>query len=328
MEKYLPELKSFLMPENTQNHWIVITNPKAGKRKLPAQRKFILDELDKATIPHTFIETEYAGHAIKIARENAEKGFQNFLVLGGDGSISEVINGIFSAKIEDTSKLRIALIPRGNDWGRFWKLKKDDVSSLKVFLGGKSQLIDIGKVSIFNVEETSYRYFINSAGYGLDAEVGDLTHTLKRYTGSFSFLYTIALLLAVFRYKPVPTQVEINGEKMNIKLFTTNIANGPFSGGGIKQNPDALPYDGVFHMMMIEKPTVKDILTALPNLFNGKLTEHPIIHSFITDKVSIRCEIPTLAETDGIIIKDAHISEVSIIPKAIQMIVPEEFTGH
>lgn len=313
------------MPDKiTQNHWIVITNPKAGRRKLATQRKFILDELDKANIPHTFIETEYAGHAIKIALENAEKGFQNFLVLGGDGSISEVINGIFSAKIEDTSKLRIALIPRGtgNDWGRFWNLKKDDKTSFKVFINGKSQLIDIGKVAIFNESETTFRYFINSAGYGLDAKVGDLTHTLKRYTGSFSLLYTIALLIAVFKYKSVPTQLEINGEIMKVQLFTTNIANGPFSGGGIKQNPDALPYDGLFDMMMIEKPKIKDILTALPNLFNGKLTKHPIIHTFRTDKVSIKCETPTLAETDGIIIKDAHISEVSIIPKAIQMIVP------
>ena len=53
-----------------------------------------------------------------------------------------------------------------------------------------------------------------------------------------------------------------------MKLFTMNIANGCYSGGGIKQNPSALPYDGVFDMMMVEKPTFSDIITALPLIFN------------------------------------------------------------
>lgn len=313
------------MPENTQNRWIVITNPKAGKRKLPAQRKFILDELDKANIPHTFIETEYAGHAIEIARENAEKGFQNFLVLGGDGSISEVINGIFSAKIEDTSKLKIGLIPRGtgNDWGRFWHIKRDDKKSIKIFLEGHHKLIDVGKVSIFNDDNTvSYRYFINSVGYGLDAQVNHITHQLKKYVGSFSLLYTFALLIAVFRHKSTKTQLEINGEKSEIKLFTMNIANGPYNGGGIKQNPDAVPYDDIFHMMVVEKPTLKDIITVLPSIFNGKLTQHKIINSYKTTKVSIKSNCEIMMEADGINIKNVHISEVNIIPKGIQMVIP------
>lgn len=313
------------MPENnTENHWIVITNPRAGKRKLPQQRKFILSELDKAEISHTFIETEYAGHAIKIARENAEKGFRNFLVLGGDGSISEAINGIFSADIKDTSQVKIALIPRGtgNDWGRFWKLKKDDKKSFEVFIQGKSRLIDIGKMTIFNEEKTSYHYFINSVGYGLDAKVNDVTHTLKKYVGSFSLLYTIALLIAVFRYKSTPAQLIINGETRNVKLFTMNIANGPYSGGGIKQNPSALPYDGIFDMIYVKKPTLKDILSALPHIFNGKITQHPIIQSFKTDKVSIRTEAGMLTEADGINVKNAYQADIIVLPDAVQMIVP------
>ncbi|VBB43382.1 conserved hypothetical protein [uncultured Paludibacter sp.] len=319
------------MPENyTQSHWIVITNPKAGKRKLPAQKKFILTELNKATIPHTFIETEYAGHAIKIARENAEKGFLNFLVLGGDGSISEVINGIFSAEIEDTSKVKIALIPRGtgNDWGRFWKLKKNDKSSFKIFLEGYSRFIDIGKITLKHQEQTSFRYFINSVGFGLDAKVADLTHTLKHYVGSFSLLYTISLLIAVFRYKSINSRIEINGVPHYINLFTMNIANGPYSGGGIKQNPSALPYDSIFDMMFVEKPTLKDILTVLPHIFNGKITKHKVIQSFKTEKIVLNCDKGTFFETDGLVSKNAQNFEISILPKSIQMVVPEEFIKH
>lgn len=101
-----------------------------------------------------------------------------------------------------------------------------------------------------------------------------------------------------------------------------NIANGPFSGGGIKQNPYALPYDGTFDMIVVEKPTVRDILTALPLIFNGKLTQHPVIQSFQAKEIWIKTKNEILIEADGIIVPDGHNSRVSIIPEAIQMIVP------
>lgn len=309
----------------TSHHWLVITNPTAGKRKFQEQSKFVLSELEKARIPYIFKVTEYSGHAIEIARYYAKRDCVNFLILGGDGSVSEVVNGIFSAAPDDTSKIKIAILPRGtgNDWGRFWKLRKNDKESMKVFLNGKTKLIDIGKVDFLdeNKEEMEH-FFINSIGFGLDAEVADLTHRLKKYVGSFSLLYAIALILAVFRYKSTPSQLKINGETTNIKLFTMNIANGPFTGGGIKQNPFALPYDGIFDMMVVEKPKVTDIFRALPLIFNDKLSKLPIIKSSQTKEVSINTEKPILVEADGIIIPHAHKCNVSIIPDAIQMIVP------
>ncbi|MBP1637514.1 MAG: hypothetical protein H6Q18_303 [Bacteroidetes bacterium] len=309
----------------TDNHWLVITNPKAGKRKLPKQREFIINELTNAGIPYLYKETEYSGHAIEIAKQYTRLGCSNFLVLGGDGTISEVINGIFTANTANTSKIKIALIPRGtgNDWGRFWTLKKNDRRSMSIFLQHNAQLIDIGKIDykINDISET--RYFINSVGFGLDANVIDLTHRMKKYTGSFSFLYTIALLAAVFNYKSSEAEITINEQKHISQLFTMNIANGCYSGGGIKQNPSALPYDGIFDMIFVEKPSFKDIITALPLIFNGKLTKHPIIQSFKTKSIDIKCNETTLVEADGILVSGAHSCQITIIPNAIQMIVPK-----
>jgi len=122
----------------TANHWLVITNPKSGKRRLAKQREFIIHELTTVGIPYIYKETEYPRHAVEIAKKYARLDCQNFLILGGDGTISEVINGIFMANVSDTGKIKIALIPRGtgNDWGRFWKLRKNDKESMKVFLQG------------------------------------------------------------------------------------------------------------------------------------------------------------------------------------------------
>lgn len=314
------------MSENivTPAHWLVITNPKAGKRKFEKQSFFVKSELEKNQIPYFFKETEYSGHAIEIAKTYAKNGCLNFLVLGGDGSISEVINGIFLSNVQDTSQLKIALLPRGtgNDWGRFWKLHKNDSESMNVFLKGKIKLIDIGKFTYEADSQQIAHHFINSIGFGLDAQVADKTNHLKKYLGSFSLLYTIALLLVIFRYKSPPIQLTIDGKSSSMKLFTMNIANGPFTGGGIKQNPLALPYDGLYDMMVIENPTFFQLIKALLHIFDGKLIKQPFIKNYRSKEVLVQSDEDMVVETDGIVIPKANNCKVTILPSSIQMIVP------
>src|ERR1035437_5519359 len=189
--------------EITPQHWAIIINPKSGKKKFRQQRKYLFLTLKHSGILFDYRETKFVGHATKIAKLFAEKKYLNFLVVGGDGTMSEVINGIFSADIEHTGSIKIALIPRGtgNDWGRFWGLTRDYNHSIDIFLKGNTQSIDIGKVEYKLEGESQTRFFINSVGLGLDAEVVNITYRLKKYLGSHSFLYTIALLGAVLTYQ-------------------------------------------------------------------------------------------------------------------------------
>jgi diacylglycerol kinase (ATP) len=312
------------MENITPQHWAIIINPKSGKKQLNQQRKYLFLTLKNAGIQFDYRLTKFAGHAVKIARLFAEKKYQNFMILGGDGTISEVINGIFSANIEFTASLKIALIPRGtgNDWGRFWGLTRDYNHSLDVFLKGMLQPIDIGKVEYELEGEQQTHYFINSVGLGLDARVVNITHRLKRYVGSHSFLYSIALLCAVFTYRARKVRIRSSDRNIDENMFTMNVANGCYSGGGMKQTPHALPYDGLLDVMMAKKPTFMDILGGLRRLFNGKLLEHPVIESFQTQRLRIQCHKHALLEADGIIVNGTSPYTISIIPNAIQMVVP------
>jgi len=312
------------MEEITAQHWAIIINPKSGKKKFQQQNIYLFQILKEAGISYEYKMTKFAGHAIKIARYFAEKHFQNFMVLGGDGTMSEVINGLLSAKIENTSQLKIALIPRGtgNDWGRFWGLTRDYKHSIDVFLKGKLQTIDIGKIDYDMEGEKESHYFINSVGLGLDAAVVNMTHRLKEIFGSHSFMYTISLLGAVFTYKPHQVKILYDDKIIDEGMFTMNAANGCYSGGGMKQNPNALPYDGLLDVMMAKTPTFFDILNALRRLFNGKLLEHPVILSFQARNFDIICDDNALIEADGIIVNGLSPYKISVIPNAIQMIVP------
>ena len=305
-------------------HWAIIINPKSGKKKFRQQRKYLFLALKHAGIEFDYRITRFAGHASKIARYFVDKNYKNIMVLGGDGTMSEVINGIFSANIEDTSSLKIALIPRGtgNDWGRFWGLTRDYNKSIDVFFKGKTLSIDIGKVEYDMEGINESHFFINSIGLGLDAAVVNLTHRLKAVLGSHSFLYTLALLGAVFTYKAHKVRIFSDERNITNGMFTMNVANGCYSGGGMKQNPNAVPYDGLMDVMMAKKPTIWDIITALLRIFNGKLLEHPVIESFQTQSLLVQCDKAALLEADGIIVNGFSPFKISIIPNAIQMIVP------
>jgi len=312
------------MSENTKQVWAIIINPKSGKSKYRKQRKYLFGELKHAGIHFDYRVTKFAGHAIKIAKLFAERGYKKFLVLGGDGTMSEVINGIFSAETERTDDIRIAIIPRGtgNDWARFWGLTRDYKHATDIFLQAKSRFIDIGQVDYTLEGESTTHYFINSLGLGLDAKVVDLTHKLKRFTGSFSFLYTIALLGAVFTYRSRHLTLISDGKKQIENMFTMSIANGCYSGGGLKQAPNALPYDGLFDIMLARKPSFRDILSGLRYLFKGRLLEHPIITSLQANTLELHSNSDILMEADGILVYGTPPYRVKIIPNAIQMIVP------
>ena len=101
----------------------IIINPKSGKRAFRRQRIYLWKLLRKRREPFVYRVTKYAEHAIELGRELVERGCDEILVLGGDGTLSEVINGIMRADIpeEQRAKISFGIMPRGtgNDWGRF-----------------------------------------------------------------------------------------------------------------------------------------------------------------------------------------------------------------
>ncbi len=311
--------------KNTVEKWALIINPKSGKRKFNQQIKYLFENLDKSDIEYEYQMTRFAGHAQKIAARFIKQDFKNFLVVGGDGTISEVVNGIFGTNSENTSEMKLAIIPRGtdNDWARFWGLTRDYKHSIEVFLNQNLKKIDIGKVNYILEGENHTHFFINSVGFGLDAAVVRIAHHLRRYLGSYSILYFIALLSAVFTYRSADTIVQVNGKTIKKNMFTMNIANGCYSGGGMKQNPDAIPYDGQLDAMIANKPTFKDIVKALTMLFNGSLLQHPMIESFRSDKMTVNIMQNGCFEADGIVVYAENEFGIETLTDGIQMIVPK-----
>ncbi|MCM1034419.1 MAG: hypothetical protein NC038_02455 [Paludibacter sp.] len=304
----------------------VIINPKSGKKAYRQQRLYLFKLLKARHLPFTYKVTKYVGHAIELARELVEKGYDELLVLGGDGTLSEVINGIMSSRVDNKSSIRFGLMPRGtgNDWGRYWGLTNDYKRALDVFFNtGKPQPIDVGCLTYQRNGDLYKHYFVNSVGFGVDARTVARAHVMKYYVGSHRLLYFFALLSAVFTHRS--QKVELLTEKgslLSAPMFTMNIGNGPFSGGGIRQNPDADPCDGIFHAMFVRRPTFRIVCSALPKVFNGGLKDIDFIDFFTARKVILRTQQYMVFEADGILVDACGPYEVEVFPHALQMIVP------
>ena len=284
----------------------IIINPKSGKRAFRRQRIYLWKLLRKRREPFVYRVTKYAEHAIELARELVERGCDEILVLGGDGTLSEVINGIMRADIPEEQRAQICfgLMPRGtgNDWGRFWGLNKEYKKSLDRFFNGEKQPLDVGCITYWRNGIVHHRYFINSVGFGVDSLTCQWATTLKYYIGSHHVNYFFALLAAICVHKSQKIELIVDGKTVvNDMLFTMNIGNGPFSGGGIKQNPDADPRDGVFHSIFVQTPTFRQVLKAIPRLFDGRLTDLDFVHSFVGKEVEVNTRKHLMFEADGIL---------------------------
>ena len=142
---------------------------------------------------------------------------------------------------------------------------------------------------------------------------------MKYYIGSHHVNYLFGLIAAIVEHKPQHMVLTVDGkEAVNDQLFTMNVGNGPFSGGGIRQNPEADPQDGIFHAMFVKKPTFKQILKALPKLYNGHLTDLPFIYPLVGKEIEISYRKHILFEADGILENIIGPCKVTCLHNALQ----------
>jgi len=166
------------------------------------------------------------------------------------------------------------------------------------------------------------RYFINAAGLGFDALVAKTTNKQKENGKSSTFSYISALLKSLFRYKSLPVKINIEekGEFHNGKLFTLSLGIGQYTGGGMRQTPDALPNDGLFDLMMVEKIAKGKIIRKISKLYNGKINSLKEVKSLKAAKLVIESDSKLLIEIDGESIGHGPF-EFDIIQKALNIIV-------
>lgn len=311
-----------MMEKNGKSHdWFAIVNPNAGNGKGGKDWDRISDILTNNGIRFEKKSTGRKGQATEFTRDLIARGYRKIISIGGDGTLHEVINGIFTQDQCAPRDITLGIIPvgTGNDWGRMFGIPLIYEGAVQVIREGKQMLHDIGVIDYFNAEEKARTYFINIAGLGFEAVVVKKTNRQKDKGMSNKAIYFYNLLSSLISYRNTPVEITIDGRISRAKVFSINVGNGRYCGGGMRQTPDAIPDDGLFDITVIKEMGRIEIIRSLQLLYDGTIMSHPKVDGYRSTNLKVTSESVVYIEADGESLGHTPV-EFSIIPAAVNII--------
>ncbi len=299
----------------------VIVNPNAGGGKCKRDWQAIKKILDGTGLIYDYQLTIRPFHAMVITRAKIREGYREIIIVGGDGTLNEVINGIFAQKELDPLEMTIGMIPvgTGNDWCRMFGIPLEYNKAITTLLKRNTFVQDVGKVYFRKKQHPCKRYFINIAGIGFDAVVAKRGNELKEQGKSSMLLYFMNIFAGLFGYRHFQATLNIDGNEFTHDIFSMSIGICKFNGGGMIQLPDAIPDDGQFDLIIIQEMSKFRVLRSLPMLYNGRIKKHKRVITMTAKNIKIESGGHIALETDGESLGNNPM-EFEIIPRAVRVI--------
>lgn len=309
--------------------WFVIVNPVSGGGRglddFPQISKLLRDE----DISYEPVFTEHKFHATELTVTAVREGYRHIIVVGGDGTLHEVVNGLFIQQVvrPDQVLLAVLAVGTGNDWVRTFGIPNRYHEAIRAIKEENSFLQDVGVISYEEAHYRQTRYMANVAGAGFDALVVKKFNHLrqKRRVGRWS--YTWCLLRSFFRYKSTGVKVWIDDRLVyNDLLLSIAIGICKYNGGGLQQLPEAVADDGLLDISLVRPIHFWHVLFRFHYLFNGGIYRIRHILKARGDRVRIESSPEVSVEVDGELLGETPL-EFSVLHRAIRIVVSKAFLG-
>jgi diacylglycerol kinase (ATP) len=313
---------------------LVIINPESAGGATGEAWPKIASELAARFGPFTPKFTTRSGQGTELAAVAARKGTKLIIACGGDGTISEVANGILSA--DSDSELGVLPSGTGGDFRKTLGIPNRTADAADILRSGQTRIIDVGKVTFTNDDgELEPRYFLGVASFGMSADViarvkeggADWlpTNGPKWLTGRVSF--GVAMLQSALKTSATRVVVQLDDDPArHLTVANLCIANARYFGGGMKIAPNAKLTDGKFDVISIGDLGAARILANAPRLYLGAHLSMPEVAHALAVKVVAhaadheqRIEIDVDGEIPG------HLpATFQILPRALRVRCPRK----
>jgi YegS/Rv2252/BmrU family lipid kinase len=310
----------------TSEKWFIIVNPNAGKQKGKQDWKRITGLMAEAGLDYMSFFTRHRGHAIELTRKYIQAGFRKFIVVGGDGTLNEVVNGIFTQHHADPSTILLGMIPvgTGNDWCRMFGIPNDYRKAIALIVRHHIFVQDVGLLRYHHHDGgTAQRYFVNIAGMGFDAMVLEKANRDKELGKGNPLSYFVHIFASLFSFKTTHTTITTDDQTIEPEVFSMSVAIGQYNGGGMKQAPLAVADDGLFDLTVIRPIGKFKVMRNILKLLDGSYTRLPEVISFKTRNIQIDSQPELQVEADGESLGHSPFS-FSIIPLGLRIIRGED----
>lgn len=240
--------------------------------------------------------SERPGHLSELARAAADGGAKLLVVVGGDGALHEVANGIAGR-----SDVEVAVVMRGTgmDFARTYRIPTKTEAAFDVARSGAARTIDLARVTYraWSGEE-AVDHLVNVGSIGMSADVARRANArTKVLGGKTTFFLTLVEVFA--RWRNVPMRVRVGDELREGKMTSAVVANGQYHGGAMWLAPEAKPDDGLLDVLVIGDITKADFVRSVRRIYRGTHLTHPKIELLRGPEVEVDADEPVPLELDG-----------------------------
>lgn len=301
------------------SHARLIVNPAAGAGRTAKKWPQIMGLLKSIGLRFEHDLTEAKGHAIELANSAAKKGYKLVVSVGGDGTINEVVNGLYDAGSTGDIMLGIIGTGTGSDYIRTIGVPRHHKEACQCLMNPGTLSVDLGVAEYVSDGQVVKRLFVNFAGLGFDAEV--VKATTQRYkTLGAAPSYLMGLLTTFMLYKNKEVSLKLDGETYDRKVCAVVMSNGKYGGGSMLVAPDADPKDGLLDVMIIDDLSKPDLLWSLPRIYKGTHLSHPKVTTKRAKEIEIRPTETMSLQADGELLGETP-ARFHILPAALNIVI-------
>ncbi len=260
------------------------------------------------------LETDRGGHATDLALLAIAENATVILVLGGDGTLNEVVNAM-----GDQCQIPLGVLPcgSGNDTAKSLGIPSETKNLVRHLLNARVKMIDLGLVT----SKTHTRYFLNVASCGISAVIAQ--NVRARESNLSGWAYYFETFKAIFSFKPKQLSVDIDGKNIrHPRCSLLAFANGRYFGGGMQIAPGASLDDGRFDEIAVSNMGLGFFLRHGAKVYRGLHLELPQVYKMRGRVAKVDCisKEPFYIETDG---EDAGTlpARFEILPRCLPVLV-------
>ncbi len=263
---------------------VFIINPVSGTEKKEHIVTRIHQQLKLSKIQYDIVYTDFAGHAIELAKQAIKQKYDVVVAVGGDGTVNEIAQTLIK------TKTALAIIPQGsgNGLARHLEIPLNTEEAIKRLLEPKKILIDAATAN--------ENYFFCTSGVGFDSHVS-ASFAARAFRGLAGYAYFA--IKEFFAYKPLTYTIEFDGQKIERKAFLIACANATQYGNNAYIAPQANIQDGKLDICILKPFPKIQTLKLVWQLFNKTLPQNQYIETYKANKFKISIENTIPAHLDG-----------------------------
>ena len=264
--------------------------------------------------------TVYPGHAIQLAKQSGNEGYNLVIAMGGDGTVHEVMNGLMQIPESKRPILGVVPVGSGNDFAHGIKASTVPTEALKCAINGEPSAVDLGLMTDAHGRK---EYFDNTLGIGFGAIVTIRSHQMPVLRGFLMYLASV-LQTIILDHNPITMQIESDNQTWEEKVIYLVLCNGPREGGGFLIAPDARIDDGLLHYAMITDVSRPMMFRIVPEVMKGTHGRFKQVKMGSCKKFMVSANRPLYVHADGEIYTgpgtDLRAVSFEILPNALKVI--------